>query len=49
MLSLANKALLSNNWWVIIIPGLFLIITLVCITNIAYFFRRETNKLESIL
>ncbi|AET68435.1 ABC-type dipeptide/oligopeptide/nickel transport system, permease component [Desulfosporosinus orientis DSM 765] len=49
MLSLANKALLSNTWWVIIIPGLFLIITLVCITNIAYFFRRETNKLESIL
>jgi len=49
MLSLANKALLSNTWWVIIIPGLFLIITLVCITNIAYFFRRETNKLESVL
>lgn len=49
MLSLANKALLSNTWWVIIIPGLFLITTLVCITNIAYFFRRETNKLESIL
>lgn len=49
MLSLANKALLLNTWWVIIIPGLFLITTLVCITNIAYFFRRETNKQESIL
>ncbi|PKM78369.1 MAG: ABC transporter permease [Firmicutes bacterium HGW-Firmicutes-15] len=49
MLSLANKALLLNTWWVIIIPGVFLIITLVCITNIAYFFRRETNKQESIL
>lgn len=49
MLSLANKALLLNTWWVIIIPGVFLIVTLVCITNIAYFFRRETNKLESIL
>jgi peptide/nickel transport system permease protein len=49
MLSLANKALLSNAWWVIIIPGLFLITTLVCITNIAYYFRRETNKRESSL
>ena len=28
MLSLANKALLLNTWWVIIIPGLFLITTL---------------------
>ena len=49
MLSLANKALLLNTWWVIIIPGVFLVTTLVCITNIAYFFRRETNKRESIL
>ncbi|MEQ8175452.1 MAG: ABC transporter permease [Syntrophomonadaceae bacterium] len=49
MLSLANKALLLNTWWVIIIPGLFLVTTLVCITNIAYFFRKETNKRETNL
>ncbi|WP_333782468.1 ABC transporter permease [Acetobacterium woodii] len=49
MLSLANKALLSNTWWVIIFPGIFLITTLVCITNIAYYFRKETNKRESYL
>lgn len=49
MLSLANKALLLNTWWVIIIPGLFLVITLVCITNIAYYFRKEVNKRESII
>jgi len=49
MLSLANKALLSNTWWVIIFPGVFLITTLVCITNIAYYFRKETNKRESYL
>lgn len=49
MLSLANKALLLNTWWVIIIPGLFLVITLLCITNIAYFFRKETNKRETNL
>lgn len=49
MLSLANKALLLNTWWVIIFPGVFLVMTMVCITNIAYYFRKETNKRESIL
>ncbi|SCM83316.1 ABC-type dipeptide/oligopeptide/nickel transport system, permease component [uncultured Sporomusa sp.] len=49
MLSLANKALLLNTWWVIIFPGIFLIVTMICITNIAYYFRKEINKRESIL
>jgi peptide/nickel transport system permease protein len=49
MLSLANKALLDNTWWVIIFPGIFLITTLVCVTNIAYYFRKETNKRENYL
>lgn len=49
MLSLANKALLLKTWWVIIFPGVFLVITMMCITNIAYYFRRETNKRENIL
>lgn len=34
MLALADKALLSGSWWMIVFPGLFLIVTLVCITNI---------------
>lgn len=49
MLSLANKALLLNTWWVIIIPGLFLMVTLNCITNLGSFFRKETNKTHSNL
>lgn len=49
MLSLANKALILNTWWVIIIPGVFLIITLLCITNIGNYFRKEGNRKESIL
>ncbi|MCI9470843.1 MAG: ABC transporter permease [Lachnospiraceae bacterium] len=49
MLSLANKALLLNTWWVIVIPGVFLIITLLCITNIGNYFRKETNRRESVL
>jgi len=49
MLSLANRALLSNTWWVIIIPGLFLVITLLVITNIGNYFRKETNRKASNL
>ncbi|MDO4321881.1 MAG: ABC transporter permease [Lachnospiraceae bacterium] len=44
MLSLANKALLLNTWWVIIIPGLFLLVTLLCITNVGNYFRKEINR-----
>lgn len=43
MLSLANKALIMNTWWVIVFPGAFIVITLLCITNIAAWFRREMN------
>lgn len=49
MLSLANRALLSNTWWVIIIPGVFLVITLLVITNIGNHFRKETNRKPSNL
>ena len=49
MLSLANRALLLNTWWVIMIPGLFLVITLLCITNIGHYFRKEVNRRPSNL
>lgn len=44
MLSLAEKALLSNYWWIILIPGVFLVLTLVCITNIGNYVRKQNNK-----
>ncbi|MDE7310843.1 MAG: ABC transporter permease [Eubacterium sp.] len=34
MLSLSQKALFGGAWWMILIPGAFLITTLVCITNL---------------
>ena len=43
MLSLANRALVMNTWWVIVIPGLFLVVTLLCITDIGNYIRREMN------
>ena len=44
MLSLAEKALLSGSWWMILIPGLFLIVTLMCITNLGNYLRRSGNR-----
>ena len=44
MLSLAQNALLSNVWWVILFPGLFLIITLICIANIGNYLRKKNIK-----
>jgi len=49
MLSLANKALIMNTWWVVIVPGVFLIITLMCLTNIGNYFRKEVNRRPSAL
>lgn len=49
MLSLANRALLLNTWWVILIPGIFLLVTLNSITMLGNYFRKETNKKHSNL
>lgn len=49
MLSLADKALITNEWWVIIIPGVFLVVTLICITDLGNFLRKETNRKSSNL
>lgn len=49
MLSLANRALLTNAWWVVVIPGLFLVVTLVCITNIGHAFRHHVIRNSSNL
>lgn len=39
MLSLSEKALLTGSWWIILIPGLMLVITLLCITSLGEFLR----------
>lgn len=49
MLSLAEKALLTGSWWIILIPGAFLIVTLMCLTGVANGLRREVNRRESNL
>ena len=39
MLSLSEKALLTGAWWIILIPGIFLVITLLCITSLGEYVR----------
>lgn len=49
MLSLAEKALLSGAWWVILLPGGFLIAVLLCVTNLGNYLRRQASRKESNL
>lgn len=49
MLSLSEKALMTNSWWIILIPGVFLIVTLLCLTNIGNYMRKNVNRKESNL
>ena len=49
MLSLSEKALLSGSWWIILIPGAFLVTLLMCLTNIGNCLRRSANRKESNL
>ena len=49
MLSLAERALLTGSWWMILIPGVFLVTLLMCLTNIGNYLRKRANRTESRL
>lgn len=49
MLSLADNALLSGSWWMILIPGSFLVTTMLCVTNIGNYLRGNINRKQSNL
>ena len=49
MLSSAEKALLSGSWWIILIPGAFLVTLLMCLTNVGNYLRKAANRKESNL
>ncbi len=44
MLSLSEKALLTGSWWIILIPGLLLVITLLCITSLGEYLRGSHRR-----
>lgn len=49
MLSLSENGLLANAWWIILIPGLFLLVTLLCITSLGNYLRESMSRGESNL
>lgn len=49
MLSLAEKALMTHAWWIILIPGAFLVTLLMCMTNLGNWLRKSMNQKESNL
>lgn len=49
MLSLSEKALMTDAWWIILIPGAFLVATLLSITSLGNDLRRQANRRESNL
>ena len=44
MLSLSEQALTAGAWWMIVIPGAFLTVTLLCITNLANDLRKRGTE-----
>lgn len=49
MLSLAENALLTKAWWIILIPGAFLVVTLLCITSLGNDLRKSISRKQSNL
>ena len=41
MLSLSEKALLTDAWWIILVPGIFLVALLLSLTDIGNYFRKK--------
>lgn len=44
LMSLSQKAMLTGAWWLLIIPGVILIITLICITEIGEYLRTANRR-----
>lgn len=44
MLSLSEKALMTKAWWIILIPGVFLIVTLLSFTSIGNYLWKQANR-----
>lgn len=44
LMSLSQRAMLTGAWWMLIIPGIFLVATLICITDIGEYLRIRNRK-----
>ncbi|MCQ2496259.1 MAG: ABC transporter permease [Lachnospiraceae bacterium] len=46
MLSNAEKALMTNAWWIILIPGVFLVAVLLCVSDLGNWLRGRLNPTD---
>ena len=44
LMSLSQRAMLSGAWWILMIPGIFMVITLICITEIGEYLRCRDRR-----
>ena len=44
LMSLSQRAMLTGAWWMLLIPGVFLVVTLICITDIGEYLRAQNRK-----
>lgn len=44
LMSLSQRAMLTGTWWMLVIPGMFLVVTLICITDIGEYLRVRNRK-----
>lgn len=49
MLSLSERALMTGSWWIILIPGAFLVALLLSLTSIGNWLRKTASRRESNL
>lgn len=44
LMSLSQRAMLTGAWWILLIPGAFLVTTLICITEIGEYLRTRNRR-----
>lgn len=49
MLSLAQNAIMTGAWWIILVPGIFLVTFLMCITNIGHWMQMKLGNTQRVL
>ncbi len=49
MLSLAQNGVMTGAWWIILVPGIFLVTFLMCITNIGHWMQMKLGNTQRVL
>ncbi len=49
LLSMSQEAMLSGNWWILLMPGMVLVTSLTCVTSMGEYVRKKNTRLHSNL